>query len=64
MKQILVLGGGYAGVTTAVGLHGIKAEITLVNNHTYHHLTTLLHQPVVGRREYRDLSLPLRDVLP
>ena len=64
MKRILVLGGGYAGVSTAATLHGLKAEVTLVNQHSYHHLTTLLHQPVVGRREYRDLSLSLRDVLP
>ncbi len=63
-KHIVILGGGYAGITTAVGLRGIEAKVTLVNNHSYHHLTTLLHQPVVGRREYRDLSLPLRDVLP
>lgn len=64
MKHIVILGGGYAGASAAVELHGIKAQVTLVNHHSYHHLTTLLHQPVVGRREYRDLSLPLRDVLP
>jgi len=64
MKHILILGGGYAGVRTAVRLRGITAAVTLVNHHSYHHLTTLLHQPVVGRREYRDLSLPLREVLP
>ena len=63
-KHIVILGGGYAGVTAAVGLQSIEADVTLVNNHSYHHLTTLLHQPVVGRREYRDLSLPLRDILP
>ena len=64
MKHIVILGGGYAGVTAAVKLRGINAAVTLVNHHSYHHLTTLLHQPVVGRREYRDLSLPLREVLP
>ncbi|KPK00203.1 MAG: hypothetical protein AMJ60_02365 [Desulfobacterales bacterium SG8_35] len=64
MKHIVILGGGYAGVSAAVRLRDIKAQVTLVNHHSYHHLTTLLHQPVVGRREYRDLSLPLRDVLP
>jgi len=63
MKQIVILGGGYAGISAAVRLGGIQAKVTLVNNHSYHHLTTLLHQPVVGRREYRDLSLPITDVL-
>ena len=64
IKHVVILGGGYAGVTAAVNLRGIKTDVTLVNLHSYHHLTTLLHQPVVGRREYRDLSLSLPDVLP
>jgi NADH dehydrogenase len=64
MKRILVLGGGYAGVSTAATLQGIKTEVTFVNLHSYHHLTTLLHQPVAGRREYRDLSLSLLYLLP
>ena len=64
MKHIVILGGGYAGVSAAAKLRGIKAQVTLVNHHSYHHLTTLLHQPVVGRRDYRDLSLPLKDILP
>jgi len=64
MKHIVILGAGYAGISAAVKLRGIKADVTLVNHHSYHHLTTLLHQPVVGRREYRDLSLPLKGILP
>jgi len=64
MKDIIILGGGYAGVSTAVKLSGINANVTLINHHSYHSLTTLLHQPVVGRREYRELSLPLQQILP
>ena len=63
-NHIVILGGGYAGVTTAVGLLGMEAKVTPVNNHSYHYLTTLLHLLVVGQREYTDLSLSLRDVLP
>ena len=64
MKHIVILGAGYAGISAAVKLRGIKADVTLINHHSDHHLTTLLHQPVVGRREYRDLSLPLKSILP
>ena len=64
MRKILILGSGYAGVTTAIGLRGINAEVTLVNKHSYHHLTTLLHQPAVGRRSYGDISVDLKNILP
>jgi len=64
MKKIVILGGGYAGVTAAVGLRGIQAEVTLINKHSYHHLTTLLHQPAVGRRNYGDISIDLKQILP
>ncbi len=62
--RILILGGGYAGVSAAVRLGRVAANVVLVNKHSYHHLTTLLHQPAVGRRGYTDLSVALRDVLP
>ena len=64
MKKILILGGGYAGVSTAINLKDVDAQVTLVNKHSYHHLTTLLHQPVVGRRNYQDLSVGLISLLP
>ncbi|PLX91846.1 MAG: NAD(P)/FAD-dependent oxidoreductase [Desulfuromonas sp.] len=62
--RIVILGGGYAGVSAAVRLGGTSANVVLVNKHSYHHLTTLLHQPAVGRRGYTDLSVGLREVLP
>ncbi|MBU0678426.1 MAG: FAD-dependent oxidoreductase [Verrucomicrobia bacterium] len=64
MPRIVILGGGYAGVSVAVRMARSAAKVTLVNKHLYHHLTTLLHQPAVGRRGYTDMSVPLRDVLP
>nr|WP_320114053.1 hypothetical protein [uncultured Desulfuromonas sp.] len=48
--RILILGGGYAGVSTAVRLGRTAANVVSANKHSYHHLTTLLHQPAVGRR--------------
>ena len=65
MKRILILGAGYAGVTAATRLKRCEdCEVTIVNQHNYHHLTTLLHQPVVGHRNYQDLSVELSEVLP
>ena len=64
MEKILILGGGYAGLAAALGLKDAGAQTTIINKHSYHYMTTLLHQPVVGRRSYQDVSVWLREVLP
>lgn len=60
--RVIVLGAGYAGIAAARALAG--TDVLLVNKHRYHHLTTLLHQPVVGHHSYRDLAVPLDKILP
>ena len=63
MMNVLILGGGYAGLTTALGLAGADAQVTLVNRHTYHYLTTMLHQPAVGSRHYQDIHVDVPGLL-
>jgi NADH dehydrogenase len=50
--KIVILGAGYAGLVAALklqkSLHYNEAEITLVNKHDYHYITTELHQPAAG----------------
>ena len=66
-KQILVLGGGFAGLWSALGaareLAGQnaegEAEITLVNRTTYHNIRVRNYEADLG-----DVCVPLRDVLP
>ena len=65
--KIVILGGGYAGVTAATSLRAVCRQhgclsITLVNKHNYHYFTTLLHQ-CVGRRGYKDISVDLPTLL-
>jgi len=60
--RILILGGGYAGVTAAVNLRGIQAQVTLINRHNYHYFTNLIHEAAVGRRD-KDVSVDLRQLL-
>ncbi|MFQ5795629.1 MAG: NAD(P)/FAD-dependent oxidoreductase [Candidatus Bipolaricaulia bacterium] len=65
--QILILGGGYAGVTAAIRLRRLvtsgKAQITLVNNHNYHYLTTLLHHPTIWNTALEEVSVYLPRLL-
>lgn len=50
--KILVLGAGYGGLITTQELQSKlnynEAEVTLVNKHDYHYLTTWLHEPAAG----------------
>lgn len=40
MKNIIILGGDFAGVSIAVKLSSIDANVTLINHHSYHCLIT------------------------
>lgn len=52
MTHIVVLGAGYAGLTTVLRLQKkLKHQdvsITLINKHRYHYQTTWLHRCAVG----------------
>jgi|GEM_PF-251160 len=61
--RILVLGAGYAGVTCVLGLQNLDAKVTLINQNDYHYLTTLLHEPAVGRRDFHEVTVDLPGLL-
>jgi NADH dehydrogenase len=48
----VILGAGYGGIVTAIGLQKElnynEADVTLVNKHDYHFITTHLHMPAAG----------------
>jgi NADH dehydrogenase len=50
--KIVILGAGYGGLLTALQLQKKlnynEAEVTLVNKHNYHYITTWLHEPAAG----------------
>ncbi|EGK07633.1 pyridine nucleotide-disulfide oxidoreductase [Desmospora sp. 8437] len=52
LPKIVVLGAGYGGLMTTVGLqkelNHQEAEVTLVNLNPYHYVTTKLHEPAAG----------------
>lgn len=65
--EILILGGGYAGVSAAVHLRRLAASgdarITLVNRYSYHYLTTILHHSAVWQPGYEMASIYLPKLL-
>jgi len=61
--KIVIIGAGYAGLTCAIGLQKIDADVILVNQNDFHHLTTLLHEPAVGRRDFSQITVDLPSLL-
>ncbi|WP_106766870.1 NAD(P)/FAD-dependent oxidoreductase [Paenibacillus faecalis] len=52
IPKIVILGAGYGGILTAQRLQKElnynEADVTLVNKHDYHYITTHLHMPAAG----------------
>lgn len=66
MKEIVVLGAGYAGLKTVVLLQKkLKDEvhITLVDRNDYHYEATDLHEVAAGTQSASKISYHIRDVI-
>lgn len=66
-KKIVVLGAGYAGLSTVRTLQKNvsvnEAEITLINKNSYHYGTTLLHETSAGNVSGEKISFDIASVL-
>ncbi|OUM95649.1 MAG: NADH dehydrogenase [Thermobacillus sp. ZCTH02-B1] len=66
-KKIVVLGGGYAGISAVLALQKRlgrgEAEIILVNKHDYHYFTTWLHKPAAGTDSADRPKVDIRDII-
>lgn len=66
-QKIVILGGGYAGLLTAVTLqkkvHEKRTEITLVNKNDYHYLTTKIHESGAGTLDPEMVQYPITSLI-
>ena len=66
-KQILILGGGYGGLLTALTarqyLSPEEATITVVNRYPTHQIITELHRLAAGSIAEQAVALPLEKLL-
>jgi NADH dehydrogenase len=67
VPKIVILGAGYGGLMTAKGLQKElgynEAEVTLVNQHSYHYITTKLHEPAAGTSHHDHARLSIASVI-
>ncbi|TCS83128.1 NAD(P)/FAD-dependent oxidoreductase [Tepidibacillus fermentans] len=65
--KVLILGAGYGGLMTALQLQKEldynEAEITIVNKHSYHYITTHLHAPAAGTLPTNRVKIELDDLI-
>lgn len=67
IPKIVILGAGYGGILTAQRLQKElnynEADVTLVNRHDYHYLTTHLHMPAAGTDTIEHARVPISKLI-
>lgn len=67
MKNILILGAGYGGLTTLKGLKqdikSGKVKVTIVNKNSYHYDTVNLHEVSAGNIKRDDICIEIKDII-
>ena len=61
--HIVIVGGGFAGLYTALGLNDVDADVTIVDRHNYHLFQPLLYQVAMAGLNPSDIAAPIRSIL-
>ena len=58
--HIVIVGGGFAGISTALGLRRARANVTLIDRRNYHLFQPLLYQVATASLSPADIATPIR----
>lgn len=65
--KVVILGAGYGGIITSKSLEKLlksgEADVTLINKHEYHYITTQLHKTVVGTAADRQIAMSIPELI-
>lgn len=61
--KVVIIGGGFGGLTAAQTLKNAPVQVTLVDRHNYHLFQPLLYQVATGSLSPANVAGPLRQVL-
>ena len=62
-RQIVIIGGGFAGITVASKLKNVDADVTLIDKANHHIYQPLLYQVAAGALSPGDIAAPIRAIL-
>jgi NADH dehydrogenase len=61
--RVVIIGGGFGGLSLARSLKSADADVTLIDRHNYHIFQPLLYQVATGALSPANITAPLRQVL-
>src|SRR4051812_41477005 len=62
-KRVVIVGGGFAGLSAARALRSAPVDVTVVDRRNYHLFQPLLYQVATGSLSPGEVAAPLRGVL-
>jgi NADH dehydrogenase len=60
--EVVIVGGGFAGLQVAQGLDGAAVRVTIVDQHNFHTFLPLLYQVATAGLEPADIAYPIRTI--
>ncbi len=61
--RVVILGGGFGGLSAAEGLARVPVDVTLVDRHNHHLFQPLLYQVATAHLAPGDIAAPIRQIL-
>ena len=61
--RIVIIGGGFAGISLAKKLSKQEVQVVLLDKHNYHTFQPLLYQVSTGGLEPDSIAYPIRKIL-
>ena len=62
-KRVVIIGGGFAGISLAKKLKNKNFQVVLLDKHNYHNFQPLLYQVATGGLEAGSIAYPIRKVI-
>src|SRR5436190_5448859 len=63
LPQVIIIGGGFAGLAAAKRLRNVACDVTIVDRHNHHVFQPLLYQVATAGLSPGDIASPIRWIL-